>query len=331
MGVSITITHPDGKNEYISSTHVQKTSKYYYQDFYFKKGVTTIYVSSSYKTPVRYGINPSTSISYTAPTIKSVKNEKYYANYYKTIITWKAMTGIDGYEIYSKVGNGSYKLVKDANYYGYDTITMYDLDLKKSHQFRMRCYKKFGNKKYYSNWSKVIYLIPTPTNIKLSATSFAYDGKNKTPSFTIKDINGRTLVKNTDYTVKFSSNSRKAIGNYKATITFKGKYSGKVNKTFKIVPKSTTVSKTSSTAKGKMRVNIKSQRTQTTGYQVQVSLYSNFKSPKTTTIKKNTTTATTISGLKSKKTYYVRVRTYKTVRGEHFYSSWSKATKRKVK
>ena len=39
-------------------------------------------------------------------------------------------------------------------------------------------------------------------SFKLSATSYAYDKKAKTPSVTVKDAAGKTLKKDTDYTVK---------------------------------------------------------------------------------------------------------------------------------
>lgn len=79
--------------------------------------------------------------------------------------------------------------------------------------------------------SKVIYKI---SSIKLSKTSYTYDGKVKTPVFVIKDSKGNTLKKDTDYTVKYSS-GRKAVGTYKAKVTFKGKYSGTKTLRFKIV------------------------------------------------------------------------------------------------
>ena len=68
-----------------------------------------------------------------------------------------------------------------------------------------------------------------------------------------------------------------------------------------------------------------------TGYQVQYSTSSKFtsKTSKTATAKKDKTTAKTVSGLKSKTKYYVRVRTYKTVKTGHkstkYYSNWSKS------
>ena len=77
----------------------------------------------------------------------------------------------------------------------------------------------------------VIYKIKT---VKLSASSFVYNGKAKTPTVTVKDSKGRTLKKNTDYTVKYSS-GRKNIGTYTVTVTFKGNYSGQKSLKFKIV------------------------------------------------------------------------------------------------
>ena len=49
------------------------------------------------------------------------------------------------------------------------------------------------------------------------------------------------------------------------------------------------------------------------------------------TLKKNTKLTTTIKKLKAKKTYYVQVRTYKTVAGQKYYSDWSKAVSKKTK
>jgi hypothetical protein len=71
------------------------------------------------------------------------------------------------------------------------------------------------------------------------------------------------------------------------------------------------------------------QATQTTGYEIQYAANSKFSSAKTVNVKKNGTTSTTIKSLKGKTKYYVRIRTYKTVKvnGENtkVYSSWSKA------
>ncbi len=162
-----------------------------------------------------------------------------------------------------------------------------------------------------------------PKTIKLSKTSYTYNGKVQTPSVIVKDSKGKTLKKNTDYTVTYAK-GRKNVGKYTVTIKFKGNYSGTVKKTFTIKPKSTSISKLTP-GKKKFTVKWKKQTSQTTGYQIQYSTSSKFKSAKTVTVSKNKTTAKTISKLKAKKKYYVRVRTYKTVNGTKLYSSWSKS------
>lgn len=47
--------------------------------------------------------------------------------------------------------------------------------------------------------------------------------------------------------------------------------------------------------------------------------------------KKQKTTKYKVKKLKAKKKYYVRVRTYKTVKGKKVYSSWSKVKSIKTK
>lgn len=68
------------------------------------------------------------------------------------------------------------------------------------------------------------------------------------------------------------------------------------------------------------------------GYQIQYSTNKKFKKGnKTITVKSAKSTSATIKKLKSKKKYYVRMRTYKIVNGKKVYSAWSKAESVKVK
>ena len=171
-------------------------------------------------------------------------------------------------------------------------------------------------------------VIPKASSIKLKATSLTYNGKVRTPKVIVKDRTGKILVKNTDYTVSYAK-GRKYVGKYAVKITFKGKYSGTKTLYFTIKPKATSISSLTAGSK-KFTVKWKKQATQTTGYQVQVATNKKFKkNKKTVTIKKQKTTKTTVKKLKAKKKYYVRVRTYKTVKingkSIRIYSGWSKA------
>jgi len=170
-------------------------------------------------------------------------------------------------------------------------------------------------------------VIPKASSIKLKATSLTYNGKVRTPKVIVNDRTGKTLVKNTDYTVSYAK-GRKYVGKYAVKITFKGKYSGTKTLYFTIKPKATSISSLKAGSK-KFTVKWKKQATQTTGYQVQVATNKKFKkNKKTVTIKKQKTTKTTVKKLKAKKKYYVRVCTYKTVKingkSIRIYSGWSK-------
>ena len=170
-------------------------------------------------------------------------------------------------------------------------------------------------------------VIPKASSIKLKATSLTYNGKVRTPKVIVKDRTGKTLVKNTDYIVSYAK-GRKYVGKYAVKITFKGKYSGTKTLYFTIKPKATSISSLKAGSK-KFTVKWKKQATQTTGYQVQYSASSKFSKAKTVTVGKNTTVSKKISKLSGKKKYYVRVRTYKTVKingkSIRIYSGWSKA------
>lgn len=164
--------------------------------------------------------------------------------------------------------------------------------------------------------------------VKLSKTSYTYNGKVKKPTVIVKDSQGRT-ISSKYYTVSYAK-GRKNVGKYSVKVTFKGNYSGTRTMSFKIIPKGTSVSKVTA-GKKKFTVKWKKQNKQTTGYQIQYATNKRFKKAKTTTVKSNKTTKKTISKLKAKKKYYVRIRTYKIVKGKKYYSSWSKAKTVKTK
>ena len=136
------------------------------------------------------------------------------------------------------------------------------------------------------------------------------------------------LYEGTDYTLTYENNVD--VGRATVIITGIGKYYGTVKKTFKIIPKGTSISSVKK-AKKALKVKWKKQAAQTTGYEIQYSLKRNFKSAKTVRIANTATTSKKIKKLKSKKYYYVRVRTYKTVNGTDYFSRWSGVKKMKTK
>ena len=146
----------------------------------------------------------------------------------------------------------------------------------------------------------------------------AFTGKNITQSITVK-YNGKTLKKGTDYTVSYSSN--KKIGTATVKIAGKGSYTGTITKTFKINPAKQEIQKL--TAKSKAFFVDWAQKGSATGYEIQYATNSKFTRAKKVTITNNKTDKTTVSKLSGKKKYYVRVRSYTTVKGTKYYGAWS--------
>lgn len=171
--------------------------------------------------------------------------------------------------------------------------------------------------------------IYAPAEVVLSKEIYVYNKKACKPSVKVKDSAGNEIAA-VNYDVAYADN--KKIGNAKVTVTFKGgQYEGSLTKTFTIASAPTKVSKAKA-AKKSIKLTWKKQKKNVSGYQIQYSTSKNFdKAVKTKTVKGAKKTSLTISKLKAKKTYYVRIRTYKTIKGKKYCSAWSKAKKVKTK
>lgn len=86
--------------------------------------------------------------------------------------------------------------------------------------------------------------ISRPEKVTLSNSTYAYDGTAKNPTVTVKDAEGKTLVKDTDYTVTVPSGRTKA-GTYTYTVNFIGNYEGTMSADLVIEPGSVSASNAS--------------------------------------------------------------------------------------
>ena len=164
--------------------------------------------------------------------------------------------------------------------------------------------------------------------MKLSKTSYTYNGKCNIPAVTVCDSKGNKLRQNRDYKVTYIG-GRKNVGKYTIKISLIGDYSGNKNMTYCIKPQTVSVSGINC-KKLKLTVKIKKLPKQTDGFQVQYSTDKRFsKNTKKREVKKKTSGS--VSKLKKGKKYYVRVRSYKSVKGVKYYSSWSKSKSFKAK
>lgn len=164
--------------------------------------------------------------------------------------------------------------------------------------------------------------IAKSAKITLARTSYTYNGKGKKPSVTVS-VGSKKLKEKKEYKLSYQKN--KNVGKATVTVTGIGSYTGKVTKSFKILPQGTSISKLAGKSK-RLDIRWKRQPRQTAGYQVQYSTSSKFTKGATVlkTVKKASTTKLTVKKLKPRKRYYVRVRTYQTVQGVTYASAWSK-------
>lgn len=211
-----------------------------------------------------------------------------------------------------KAGEDYYMYYEDNQYPGVATVTIYGTG-------------------YYKGTATIHFKIIKKTekfvsNVKLNRTSYTYTGKTIRPSVTVT-VNGKKIGANA-YKLYYKNNKNSGIGTVQ--VRGIGKYS-RINKTltFKILPPKTLLTglkKANRSFTASWKKNI-----QATGYQIQYAADSRFtKERKTVTVGKQSATRYKISGLKNKKTYYVRIRSYKRVGKKVLYSSWSTVKKIRV-
>ena len=153
-----------------------------------------------------------------------------------------------------------------------------------------------------------------------------YTGSAIQPQVTVK-YQDETLVRDTDYTVSYENNVN--VGKAKVIVTGIGRFNDNSSVSFVINPARVSLS---SLKAGKKTLTVKWKKCNgIDGYEIQYSLKKSFSGSKKLTVSKASAAKATIKGLKAKKTYYVRIRSYKKVGGKKYYSEWSKVLKKKTK
>ena len=142
---------------------------------------------------------------------------------------------------------------------------------------------------------------------KVTAASQTFAGKALTPAPTVK-LGTRTLKKGTDYTVKYSSNTR--VGTATVTVTGKGNYKGTAKGSFKI-QKAANPMVVKSSAKSVLYTKVKSAKQTVAPISVTNArgtvTYTKVSGAKQLTVNKTTGKITVAKGTK-KQTYKARIR-----------------------
>lgn len=187
---------------------------------------------------VRYS---TTAACYIRPDFPPALGVKSGTSDTKTTISWSADPNWDLYNLrIAKLTGGSYTSYKDV--WGIKD-TSYSLTLPAGdYQVYVEGCKSW-NPSIFAKSLTVNFSVasakPKVASATLSTSTYIYNGSARKPSVTVKNTSGKTLVNGTDYQVTYPS-GRKNVGRYKVTVTFKGKYSGKKDLYFTIVPAAVT-------------------------------------------------------------------------------------------
>ena len=185
---------------------------------------------------------------------------------------------------------------------------------------------------------KVTVIVSPKVTVKNKGVqNFVYGNSYKLSNYITISGKSKTKFSSSDKSIaKVSKDGTiTALKTGKVTITVKVTGSGSSDSIVKkitvfVVPKKQKISKVTASSKA-LSVTLK-RDTKATGYQVMVATDSKFTAnKKSVNIKSNKTLTTKVKGLKAKKQYYVRVRSYKTISGEKYYGNWSTTVKMKTK
>ena len=159
----------------------------------------------------------------------------------------------------------------------------------------------------------------TSLSVKLSKTSYVYDGQAKKP--TAKVTASGKSVPSSGYTLSYKNNTKVGI----ATVTVKGTgdYKGLIGEaSFKITLKKISLKGASSKAQGSITTSWNPD-TQADGYDLWISTNQSFSKPTKERIEGGKKGTFEFTGLTSGKKYYIKLRTFKEVDSQEWMSQWS--------
>lgn len=252
----------------------------------------------------------------------------------KITISWEKTEGAEGYYLYEKTGSGKYKIlaiIEDA-----DVCKYIREDVKSStkYSYQIEAFSDEGkNISERSNTKTGIYLLAPSVEVKRTGNAVNVKWSQVTGATgyylyrkTSKDKNWKQMAKITAAAALTWTDKSPAQGvtDYYYVKAYYSDSSG-VSASSKSIYflKSPSIKSFSRKSKSKNMTVKWSRNTTASGYQIQYADNRMFHSAKTVTIKKNSIVSKKISGLSKSKTYYIRIRAYKTVKGKKYYSDWT--------
>lgn len=266
-------------------------------------------------------------------------------------LSWDSVPWADGYEIYySDSYNGYYEKLADVTKRTTTNYNVKNLNTEHMYFFKVRAYAKADY--YYSgNYSEIVcaktsFTTPKISSVKITANNTAkltwakvsgatgyeiYRSNKKSGSYRkIKTVNKGTTTSYTNNKLSCGKTYYYKIRAYRTDgkVKYYSSYS-KVS-TIKATPAQVKLTKAESTKKKQVKVTWK-KSSGVSGYEVYRSTSKKGKFTKVSTVKNAKKTTFLDKKVSSKKTYYYKVRAYKTVKGKKVYGAYSVVKKVKCK
>lgn len=282
------------------------------------------------------------------PTVNKVEGFKVTsATTSKVNLAWNKVDDCNGYKIYRYYSSSdSFKLIKTID--SKNTLTYQNTDRTSAttYRYKIRAYKVVDGKTIYSDYSDEVKATTNPLKPKFASSTATRDSVtlnwNKTSradgyevyrySTSSKKYNLIGEVDKDTTTYTDSGRSSASIYTYKIRaykLVDGVKHYSNYSDSLKVVTKPLTpVVTLSSTIAGKATVTWSNTSSRNTGYKVYMAT---SKTGTYSLIKTTTSKSYTKTGLTKGKTYYFKVRAYRTVDGKNIYSDYSSIKSIKVK
>ncbi|MGI6175686.1 MAG: cadherin-like beta sandwich domain-containing protein [Christensenellales bacterium] len=285
------------------------------------------------------------SIVSAKPVPVKVKSPKAVSTSYRSVkVSWAQVGGATGYEVYiATSSNGTYKNIKTITSGSTLSYAQTGLTSGKIYYYKIRAYRTVGGQKVYGVFSSVVSIKPIPVKVKSpKAVSAGYD-RIKVSWAQVAGATGYEMYRATSSGGKYSRVSTITSGNT-LSHTNTGLTSGKTyyykvrayrtvdgQKVYgvfssvvsaKPIPVKVTSAKAASASYRSVKVSW-AKVTGATGYEVYRATSSGGKYSRVSTITSGNTLSYTNTGLTSGRTYYYKVRAYRTVSGQKVYGVFS--------
>ncbi|MGG0176397.1 Ig-like domain-containing protein [Gottfriedia acidiceleris] len=317
-------------------TKIATTTNTSYLNTSLNTGTTYYYKIRAYKTDTPILYSEFSSILSVKPSLSTPTSVKAASLSYNSVrSSWGAVSGASGYEVYrATTSTGTYSKV------GTTTLTSFNntgLTTNKAYYYKIKAYRMVGSTKVYGNYSSVFSAKPilgTPTSVKAASSSY---NSVKTSWAAVSGASGYEVYRATSSTGTYSKVVTTTSTSYSNTgLSTNKTYYYKI-KSYRTVGSTKYYSNYSSVVSAKpipavptnfnaTRVNSSSIKLSwstvsgASGYEI----YRSTSSTGTYSLVKTTTALSyTNSGLTNGKTYYYKVRTYRTVGTIKVYSAWT--------